>query len=91
MLILFNIEIKDERADNIAFGSFFPLPTKPKSEIILKSVIRKAKEILNIPIYVIGEINQNNISKIVHEKLDMISVVSIVFDGDMIKNVHKLL
>lgn len=47
-------EAEAEGADYVAFGSFFHSPTKPKSGIVSKSVISKAKESLKIPICVIG-------------------------------------
>jgi thiamine-phosphate pyrophosphorylase len=84
-------EAESEGADYVAFGSFFHSPTKPKSGIVSKSVIQKAKELLRIPVCVIGGINQENIHEIVQENPDMISVVSAIFDGDIKQNVHKLL
>ena len=85
------LEAQEEGADYVAFGSFFSSPTKPHSGIVSMSVIGKAKEALSIPVCVIGGINQENISQIVKEKPDMISVVSGVFDGDIKRNIANLL
>jgi len=84
-------EAEAEGADYVAFGSFFASPTKPKSGLVSKSVIQKAKKALAIPVCVIGGINEENIHEMVHEKPDMISLVSAVFDGDITKNVQNLL
>lgn len=84
-------EALKEGADYVAFGSFFPSPTKPQSGIVSASVIAKARDSLVAPICVIGGITQNNIEEILKEKPDMVSVVSAVFDGDITSNVKKLL
>jgi thiamine-phosphate pyrophosphorylase len=85
------LEAQEEGADYVAFGSFFPSPTKPHSGIVSMSVIAKAKEALDIPVCVIGGINLQNIALIAKEKPDMISLVSAVFDGDIKANVANLL
>lgn len=83
-------EAQDEGADYVAFGSFFPSPTKPKSGIISMNVIKKAKEALDIPVCVIGGINSSNIHEIAAHKPDMISVVNDIFNGDIKRNVTHL-
>lgn len=85
------IAAQKQGADYVAFGSFFPSPIKPKSGIVSKGVIKKAKEALSIPVCVIGGINQDNISEIVQESPQMISVVSAVFEGNIKENVENLL
>ena len=85
------LEAQAEGASYVAFGSFFPSPTKPHSGIVSKSVIKKAKEALDIPVCVIGGISHTNIGEIVKEDPDMVSVVSAVFSGDIDKNVQNLL
>lgn len=83
-------EAQEEGADYVAFGSFFPSPTKPKSGIISMSVIQKAKEALSIPVCAIGGINSSNIHEIAAHKPDMISVVNDIFSGDIKKNISHL-
>jgi thiamine-phosphate pyrophosphorylase len=85
------IEAEAEGATYVAFGSFFPSPTKPKSGIAPLSVIQRAKEAVKIPICVIGGINATNVHEIVKEKPDMISVVSGVYEGCITSNVKNLL
>jgi len=84
-------EAQDEGASYVAFGSFFPSPTKPHSGIVSRSVIQKAKEALTIPVCVIGGISHINIHEIVKEKPDMVSLVSAVYEGCITTNVKNLL
>ncbi len=83
-------EAEEEGADYVAFGSFFPSPTKPHSGVISMSVIKKAKEALSIPICVIGGINSDNIHEVAANRPDMISVVSGVFKGNIKRNITHL-
>ena len=84
------LEAQDEGADYVAFGSFFPSPTKPHSGIVSIGVLEKAKETLTIPICAIGGINITNIHEIAAYKPDMISVVSAVWDGNIKQNIEQL-
>ena len=83
-------EAQDEGADYVAFGSFFPSPTKPQSGIVSMSLIQKAKNALDVPVCVIGGISSNNIHEVAVHKPDMISVVSAIFSGDIKRNVTHL-
>jgi len=85
------LQAQEQGADYVAFGSFYPSPTKPLSGVVNKSVVTKAKELLAIPICVIGGINHSNIEEMLTLHPDMISVVSAVFDGDIRLNVAQLL
>ncbi|MBN2816673.1 MAG: thiamine phosphate synthase [Campylobacterales bacterium] len=85
------LEAEAEGASYVAFGSFFPSPTKPHSGIVSLSVIQKAKAAVKIPVCVIGGISIDNVDTLVLEKPDMISVVSAVYEGDIKSNVMHLL
>lgn len=85
------IEAEAEGADYVAFGSFFPSPTKPKSGIAPMSVITRAKEAVKVPVCVIGGINAENVHELVKEKPDMISVVSGIYEGCITSNVKTFL
>ena len=85
------LQAQEQGADYVAFGSFYPSPTKPHSGIVNKNVVTKAKELLEIPVCVIGGINQSNIGEMAALGADMISVVSAVFDGNITKNVQNLI
>lgn len=84
-------EAEAEGADYVAFGSFFPSPTKPHSGIVSRSVIQKAKAAVKVPVCVIGGISATNVHELVKEKPDMISVVSGVYEGNITSNVTTLL
>ena len=84
-------EAQDEGADYVAFGSFFPSPTKPHSGVISLNVLHKAKESVEIPICAIGGISQTNIGEVAATRTDMISVVSAAFEGDIQKNISNLI
>jgi thiamine-phosphate pyrophosphorylase len=81
---------QDAGADYVAFGSFFPSPTKPSSKVVPMQVLSEAKAALTIPVCAIGGINAANIHEISGHGPDMISVVSAVFAGDIPSNVARL-
>jgi len=81
---------QDAGADYVAFGSFFPSPTKPSSKVVPMQVLSEAKAALTIPVCAIGGINAANIHEISAHGPDMISVVSAVFAGDIPSNVARL-
>ncbi len=84
------LEAQREGASYVAFGSFFPSPTKPHSGIVSMSVLERGKERLKLPICAIGGINVTNIHEIVSRRPDMISVVSALWEGDIRRNLHQL-
>lgn len=71
-------EMQEKGADYVAFGSFFPSKTKPKSGVVSLDVIKRAKEELSIPVCAIGGIDQSNIEEVVKRGADMISIISAV-------------
>ncbi len=81
---------QDAGADYVAFGSFFPSPTKPSSKLVPMTVLSEAKAVLTIPVCAIGGITIANIHQITAHGPDMISVVSAVFAGDIAANVARL-
>lgn len=83
-------QAQEEGANYVAFGSFFPSPTKPHSGIVSLDVLKKAKEVLAIPVCAIGGISIENIDQVAQHKPDMISVVSGIFQGDIAFNVTQL-
>lgn len=83
-------EAQSEGADYVAFGSFFPSPTKPHSGVVSMSVLEKAKKELTIPVCAIGGIDETNIDLIAQQNPDMISCVSSIFLGDITQNIFLL-
>jgi len=84
------LEAEAQGADYVAFGSFFPSPTKPRSGIVSLDVIDKAKAALKLPVCVIGGIDSTNIYQVAARGPDMVSVVSGIFKGDIKDNVTRL-
>lgn len=72
--------------DYVAFGSFFPSPTKPQSDVVDINVIAKAKDYINIPICAIGGINTKNYKELTMQNVDMIAVISDIWKSENIKN-----
>lgn len=85
------LEAQNEGADYVAFGSFYPSPTKPHSGVVSMSVLEKAKNALTIPICAIGGINIDNIHEISAYKPNMISVVSALWNGTIQQNIKLLM
>ena len=72
-------------ADYVAFGSFFPSPTKPHSKVVPLNVLEEAKKELHIPICAIGGINTSNITQVSQYDIAMYSVISAVYQDDAIE------
>ena len=78
-------------ASYAAFGSVFTSPTKPNAPKCELEVVKEAKQILNLPVCVIGGINETNISSISHAKPDLIAVISAIYkDGNIKENIKNL-
>ena len=78
-------------ASYVAFGSVFVSPTKPNAPKCGLNVVKEAKQILNLPVCVIGGINETNIGSLSHAKPDLIAVISAIYKDDNIKeNIKNL-
>jgi thiamine-phosphate pyrophosphorylase len=67
-------------ADYLAFGSFFPSPTKPGAAAADPDLLRAAKE-FSLPIVAIGGITPDNAAGLIEAGADAVAVVSAVFDA----------
>ena len=78
-------------ASYVAFGSVFTSPTKPNAPKCGLEIVKEAKQILNLPVCVIGGINETNIGSLSHIKPDLIAVISAIYkDGNIKENIKKL-
>ena len=78
-------------ASYVAFGSVFASPTKPNAPKCDLEVVRQAKQILNLPVCVIGGINETNIGSLSLAKPDLIAVISAIYkDGNIKENIKNL-
>lgn len=66
-------------ADYVAFGSFFPSPTKPHAPRAPLETLTKAKAQLTTPICCIGGITHDNAASLIEQQADMIAVISTIF------------
>ena len=82
-------------ASYVAFGSVFTSPTKPNAQKCELEVVKKAKQILDLPVCVIGGINETNIGSLSHVKPDLIAVISAIYKNgnikENIKNLQKII
>lgn len=81
----------DLGADYVAFGSFFPSPTKPHAKVVSLDVLAEAKKVLQVPICAIGGIGEENIEQISQYDIAMYSVISAVYKNDEIEKNIKVL
>ncbi len=63
-------------ANYVAFGSFFPSPTKPEAVRVSLDIISRAKSLLDIPVCCIGGITSENVHQLVQCGADMAAVIS---------------
>ena len=78
-------------ASYVAFGSVFTSLTKPNAPKCGLEVVKEAKQILNLPVCVIGGINETNIGSLSHVKPDLIAVISAIYkDGNIKENIKNL-
>ena len=78
-------------ANYVAFGSVFTSPTKPNAPKCELEVVKESKQILNLPVCVIGGINETNIGSLSHVKPDLIAVISAIYkDGNIKENIKNL-
>ena len=78
-------------ASYAAFGSVFTSLTKPNAPKCELEVIKEAKQSLNLPICVIGGVNETNIGSLSHVKPDLIAVISAIYkDSNIKENIKNL-
>ncbi|HUX65272.1 thiamine phosphate synthase [Sulfuricella sp.] len=69
-------------ANYVAFGSFFPSPTKPGAAAASLTLLHEAKRSLNIPVVAIGGISADNVTSLIEAGADAVAVISALFDSD---------
>jgi thiamine-phosphate pyrophosphorylase len=82
--------MEKQGASYVAFGSFFPSPTKPQSPVIEKTILGQAKNLLSVPLCAIGGITAENAQELIDSGADMIAVIDDLFGhGDVEKRVLR--
>lgn len=68
-------------ADYVAFGSFFPSPTKPEASPCPVGLLSEAKKVLHIPVVAIGGITPENAAQLIAAGADAVAVISALWDA----------
>lgn len=63
-------------ASYVAFGSFFPSPTKPEAEIAPLEILALAKREVKIPVCAIGGITLERAEEVIKACADLVAVIS---------------
>ena len=71
-------------ADYIAFGSFFPSPTKPNAPRATLALLQMARQQLRLPICTIGGITLDTAPSLLANGADMLAVITDVFNSPAI-------
>lgn len=78
-------------ADYVAFGSFFPSPTKPDAGRASLDLLRAATPVVHVPIVAIGGITLANAPPLLDAGADSLAVLSAVFDTPDIRAAARAL
>jgi thiamine-phosphate pyrophosphorylase len=76
------LDAETQGADYVAFGSFFPSPTKPGALAAPLALLHEAKQSLHIPVVAIGGITPDNVGPLVEAGADAVAVISALFGHD---------
>ena len=75
----------EDRANYIAFGSFFRSKLKPKAKKADLNILRWAQKEIKKPIIVIGGINNLNYKKLINAGAKYIALSSFIWDNPKLK------
>ena len=78
-------------ADYVAFGSFFPSPTKPQAPRADLTLLHDASPALRVPIVAIGGITLANAAPLLDAGADSLAVLSALFDAPDIRAAARAL
>jgi thiamine-phosphate pyrophosphorylase len=79
------VTAQNDGADYVAFGSFYPSPTKPAAVRADPELLRRARARLDVPIVAIGGITPANGAALVEAGADALAVITGVFAADDIR------
>ena len=75
----------ENRADYLAFGSFFPSKTKKTKFKANLNLLKKVKKITKIPIVAIGGINSDNYKKLLLNKANFLAISGYIWNNNKYK------
>lgn len=79
------LRFEAEGADYVAFGSFYPSPTKPGARPCPLRLLAEAKAKLHLPVVAIGGITLDNARPLIEAGADAVAVISALFDAPDVK------
>lgn len=79
------LEAQQSGADYVAFGSFFPTTSKPRTVRAKLELLKQAREQIDIPIVAIGGITPQNGAPLIVAGADALAVISAVFAADDVR------
>jgi thiamine-phosphate pyrophosphorylase len=82
------MEAGDAGADYVAFGSFFPSPTKPSEHRPATELLEWWSGLMEIPCVAIGGITPDNCAPLVEAGADFLAVSAAVWGGDEVDAVR---
>ena len=83
------VRAERDGADYIAFGSFFPSPTKPDAVRAPIELLGAAKRELTVPVVAIGGINTLNAAGLVEAGADLVAVIDALFGHGRIESAAR--
>ena len=75
------LRLETQSADYVAFGSFYPSPTKPQARPCPLALLVEAKTKLHVPLVAIGGITPDNARALIAAGADSVAVISALFDA----------
>lgn len=69
-------------ADYVAFGSFFPSPSKRNTVTAEPDIIRRAKAEISLPVAAIGGITPANCRTLIEHGADMLAAISSIYQAE---------
>ena len=72
---------QEDGADYVAFGSFFPSPSKQNTVTAEPDIIRQAKAKISLPVAAIGGITPANCRTLIEHGADMLAVLSSIYQA----------
>lgn len=78
------LNAQNSGASYVAFGAMFASPTKKEAPLCSHEIVLKAKANLQIPVAIIGGINEQNLAEILPLNADYIALVSAIYKPNSI-------
>ena len=72
---------QEDGADYVAFGSFFPSPSKQNTVTAEPDIIKRAKANISLPVAAIGGITPANCGTLIEHGADMLAVISSIYQA----------